>query len=216
MGDVTDRVTDPDDSAVDDLVSTTGDDAEPTTSEVLVPTAGGDVDIPVESDTSTVRPKRRLDRGLLIASLVIACGLALVVFGLITALTGDDGIDRPDAIESVQPVENSVQVLQQERVIVDLLPGYEARLIIDGIELPTTTIGQSDVDPSVQVQPGQQVPLPTTAVFDPGNAVISFQPVEGALIETFTQGVHEARVIFWRIEDGPEQALSYRWEFNVV
>jgi len=216
MGDVTDRVTDPDDTAVEDLVSTTCDDAEPTSSEVLVPTAGDDADIPVESDAPTERPERRLDRGLLIASLVIACGLALVIFGLATALTGDDGIDRPEAIESVQPVENSVQVLQQERVIVDLLPGYEARLIIDGVELPTTTIGQSDVDPSVQAQPGQQVDLPTTAVFDPGNAVISFQPVEGALIESFTQGIHEARVIFWRIEDGPEQALSYRWEFNVV
>ena len=200
MGDVTDRVTDPDDTAVDDLE----------------PTAGDDLDVPVESDAPTVRRKRRLDRGLLIASLVIACGLALVVFGLTTALTGDDGIDRPKAIESVQPVENAVQVLQQERVIVDLLPGYQARLIVDGVELPTTAIGQSDVDPSVQAQPGQQVDLPTTAVFDPGNAVISFQPVEGALIESFTQGIHEARVIFWRIEDGPEQALSYRWEFNVV
>lgn len=193
-------MTDPDDTAVDDLE----------------PTAGDDLDVPVESDAPTVRPKRRLDRGLLIASLVIACGLALVVFGLTTALTGDDGIDRPKAIESVQPVENAVQVLQQERVIVDLLPGYQARLIVDGVELPTTAIGQSDVDPSVQAQPGQQVDLPTTAVFDPGNAVISFQPVEGALIESFTQGIHEARVIFWRIEDGPEQALSYRWEFNVV
>ena len=200
MGDVTDRVTDPDDTAVDDLE----------------PIAGDDLDVLVESDAPTVRPKRRLDRGLLIASLVIACGLALVVFGLTTALTGDDGIDRPKAIESVQPVENAVQVLQQERVIVDLLPGYQARLIIDGVELSTTAIGQSDVDPSVQAQPGQQVDLPTTAVFDPGNAVISFQPVEGALIESFTQGIHEARVIFWRIEDGPEQALSYRWEFNVV
>ena len=200
MGVVTDRVTDPDDTAVDDLE----------------PIAGDDLDVLVESDAPTVRPKRRLDRGLLIASLVIACGLALVVFGLTTALTGDDGIDRPKAIESVQPVENAVQVLQQERVIVDLLPGYQARLIIDGVELSTTAIGQSDVDPSVQAQPGQQVDLPTTAVFDPGNAVISVQPVEGALIESFTQGIHEARVIFWRIEDGPEQALSYRWEFNVV
>jgi hypothetical protein len=46
--------------------------------------------------------------------------------------------------------------------------------------------------------------------------VISFQPVEGALIESFSQGLHEVRVIFWRTEDGPEQALSYRWDFNVV
>lgn len=190
MESVTDRATDSDD--VTDVVI---DDREPATTDV---------------------PKRRFDRGLLIASLVIAFGLVLVIFGLTTALTGSDGIDRPEAIESVQPVENAVQVLQQERIVVDLEPGYEARLVIDGIELPTTVIGQSDVDPFDQAAPGQQVDLPTTAVFDPGNAVISFQPVEGALIESFSEGLHEARVIFWRIEDGPEQALSYRWKFNVV
>ena len=182
----------------------------------LVPSTEDDHDTRAGSDTPAERPKRRVDRGLLIASLVIAVGLVLVVFALTTALTGNDGIDRPEAIESIQPVENAVQVLQQERVVVDLLPGYEARLVIDGIELPTTVIGQSDVDPFEQPAPGQQVDLPTTAVFDPGNAVISFQPVEGALIESFTEGIHEVRVIYWRIEDGPEQALSYRWEFNVV
>ncbi len=193
-------MTDPDAAAVDDLVPATTDDiAESALAE-----------------TPQERPKRRFDRGLLIASLVIACGLVLVIFGLTTALTGDDGIDRPEAIESVQPVENAVQALQQERVVVDLQPGYEARLVIDGIELPTTAIGQSDVDPFDQAQAGAQVDLPITAVFDPGNAVISFQPVEGALIESFAQGLHEVRVIYWRIEDGPEQARSYRWEFNVV
>jgi hypothetical protein len=177
-----------------------------------------DIDVVADELPQSTVPsaKRRLDRGLLIASLAIACGLLLVIFGFTTALTGDDGIERPDAIESVQPVENAVQVLQQERVVVDLEPGYEARLVIDGIELPTTIIGQSDVDPSEQAEPGQQVDLPTTAVFDPGNAVISFQPVEGALIESFEQGLHEARVIYWRIEEGPEQARSYRWEFNVI
>ena len=182
----------------------------------LVPSTEGDPDTPGGSETPPDRPKRRFDRGLLIASLAIAVGLVLVVFALTTALTGNDGIDRPEPIESIQPVENAVQVLQQERVVVDLLPGYEARLVIDGIELPTTVIGQADVDPFEQPAPGQQVDLPTTAVFDPGNAVISFQPVEGALIESFTEGIHEVRVIYWRIEDGPEQALSYRWEFNVI
>jgi hypothetical protein len=196
MEPVTDRVTDPDATIVDDVDDATPDGA---------PDA-----------TASSRPGRRLDRGLLIASLAIAGGLILIIFGFTTALTGDDGIDRPEAIESVQPVENAVQVLQQERVVVDLQSGYEARLIIDGIELPTTVIGQSDVDPFEQPAPGQQVDLPTTAVFDPGNSVISFQPVEGAPIESFTEGLHEVQVIFWRIEDGPEQALSYRWEFNVI
>jgi len=204
MDDVTDRVTDPDAPIVDAV----DDDTSDATSDATV---DGTPDA-----TASGRPGRRLDRGLLIASLAIAGGLILIIFGFTTALTGDDGIDRPEAIESVQPVENAVQVLQQERVVVDLQAGYEARLVIDGIELPTTVIGQSDVDPFEQPAPGQQVDLPTTAVFDPGNSVISFQPVEGAPIESFTEGLHEVQVIFWKIEDGPEQALSYRWEFNVI
>ncbi len=204
MEPVTDRVPDPD-AAIVDVVD---DDPPERATEA---TADDDT-----GATASGRPGRRLDRGLLIASLAIAFGLILIIFGFTTALTGDDGIDRPEAIESVQPVENAVQVLQQERVVVDLQAGYEARLVIDGIELPTTVIGQSDVDPFEQPAPGQQVDLPTTAVFDPGNSVISFQPVEGAPIESFTEGLHEVQVIFWRIEDGPEQALSYRWEFNVI
>ena len=204
MDDVTDRVTDPDATIVDDVDGDTSDSTPDTA-----------VDGPSDA-TASGRPGRQLDRGLLIASLAIAVGLLLIIFGFTTALTGDDGIDRPEAIESVQPVENAVQVLQQERVVVDLQAGYEARLVIDGIELPTTVIGQSDVDPFEQPAPGQQIDLPTTAVFDPGNSVISFQPVEGAPIESFTEGLHDVQVIFWKIEDGPEQALSYRWEFNVI
>jgi hypothetical protein len=196
MGSVTERIADPD----DDLIA-----ADP-----------ADLDIAMDDHAAPSRPKRRLDRGLLMASLAIAIGAILVIFALTSARTGDDGIDRPEAIESVQPVENAVQVLQQERVVVDLQSGYEARLVIDGIELPTTVIGQSDVDPFEQAAPGEQVDLPTTAVFDPGSNVISFQPVEGALIESFSEGLHEVQVIFWKIEDGPEQALSYRWEFTVV
>jgi hypothetical protein len=107
-------------------------------------------------------------------------------------------------------------VLQQEQIIVDLQPGYEARLVIDGIELPTTVIGQSDVDPNVQAQPGQQIDLPTTAVFDPGNSVISFQPVEGALIESLEEGKRQATVYFWKAGEGPEFARSYSWTFEVI
>jgi hypothetical protein len=202
MGHVTDRITDADTAIVGEP------DLAAATPEMLDSSTG--------AGASSNRPKRRPDRGLLIASLAIAFGLIMVIFAVTTARTGNDGIDRPDAIESVQPVENAVQVLQQERVVVDLRSGYEARLVIDGIELPTTVIGESDVDPFEQPAPGEQIDLPTTAVFDPGNNVISFQPVEGALIESFTEGLHEAQVIFWKIEEGPEQALSYRWEFTVI
>ena len=33
--------------------------------------------------------------------------------------------DRPEAIESVQPVENAIEVLQQDQIVVDLQAGFE-------------------------------------------------------------------------------------------
>ncbi|MGK0276865.1 MAG: hypothetical protein ACI9N0_003264 [Ilumatobacter sp.] len=154
--------------------------------------------------------RRRPDRGLLTASFVIAAGLALIVWGFFTAITGDEGIERPLAIESISPVENAVQVLQQERVAVDLEFGYEAVLILDGIELETTNIGE------LEAQPGEQIALPPTAIFDPGNAVISFVPNDNAVITELTQGRHTVRVVYWRLDEGRENAKSYNWSFVVV
>lgn len=156
-------------------------------------------------------PRRRgLDRGLLLASLVIAGGFVLVVWGLFGAVTGNEGTDRPTAIEALTPVEDAIQVLQQEAVIVDLQFGYEGRLTIDDIDLATTTIGEIVVDP------GEQLELPPTAIFDPGNSIISFQPSEGAAIESFSAGTHRVRLVYWRVEEGPDSARSYTWSFNAI
>lgn len=156
------------------------------------------------------RRRRRIDRGLLIASLVIAGGVALIVWGLFSAVTGDEGVERPAAIESLSPVENAVQVLQQERIAVDLEFGYDAALIIDGIELETANIGE------LEAEPGELLTLPPTAIFDPGNSVISFTPSEDSLITEFSQGRHEARVLYWKFEEGRGNASSYNWSFVVV
>ena len=166
--------------------------------------------VEVAETTPPERRRRKVDKGLLAASLVIAAGLMLIAWGMISAVTGDEGIDRPDAIESVFPVENATQVLQQTNVRVDLEAGYAAELEIDGVLLPTIRLGE------VEAEPGEQVNLPPTAVYDAGNSVISFQPVEGAPIEEFTEGRHQVRVIFWDIEDGRDFARSYVWTFDVV
>ena len=163
----------------------------------------------IKQATATPR-RRRPDRGLLIASFVIAGGLALIIWGFFTAITGDEGIERPLAIESVSPVENAVQVLQQERIAVDLEFGYEAVLILDGTELETTNIGR------LEAQPGEQLVLPPTAIFDPGNAVISFVPNENAAITELTQGLHTVRVEYWRLDEGRANAKAYNWTFVVV
>jgi hypothetical protein len=154
--------------------------------------------------------RKRPDRGLLIASFVIASGMALIIWGFFTAITGDEGVERPAQIESISPVENAVQVLQQEGVSVDLQFGYEAALIIDGIELETTNIGE------LEAEPGQLLALPSTAIFDPGNSIISFSPAEDAAITEWSEGRHQARVVYWKIEEGRDNARSYNWAFEVV
>lgn len=158
----------------------------------------------------TERRRRRPDWGLLIASLVIAGGLVLIVWGFVNASTGDDGVDRPDPIEALSPVENAVQVLQQEQIRVDLEFGYEAILVVDGVEIPTTVLND------IETAPGAQINLPATAIFDSANGVISFLPVDGAPIESFTEGRHEAQLIYWKSVDGRDSARRYRWSFTVV
>ena len=64
------------------------------------PVPGDDRAVNVDARGPAAR-RRRPDLGLLIASLVIACGGVLIVWGMTDALTGDDGVDRPAAIESV-------------------------------------------------------------------------------------------------------------------
>lgn len=168
-------------------------------------------------DASADRParQRRFDKGLLVACFVIASGVALIAWGLASAITGDDGIDRPEAIEDLSPVENALQAFEQQQIVVDLEFGYEAVLVIDGIELPTERIGEFSGDLSPD-SAGQQVSTPPTAVFDPGNAIISFRPTDGAPIESFDEGRHQVQVIFWKLDEGREAALSYRWSFDVT
>lgn len=197
-------------------VATDRSDVDPTDDHApLDATSGdGDVPVPVDDEPPTDRARRRPDWGLLIACFVIACGIALIVWGFSSALTGDDGVDRPDEIEELSPVENAIQVLQQDIVMVDLEFGFEAVLVIDGIELETSRLGEVSDD----IEPGQQQTTdPSTAVYDPGNARITFRPADGAPIEEFEEGRHTAQVIYWPSDEDRETgARSYRWSFDVV
>ena len=64
----------------------------------------------------------------------------LVVLGLLRSVTGREQQGLPDAIESIDPIRGAAQVPQQTRVFIDLQIGYEATMIIDGVELPTVAL----------------------------------------------------------------------------
>lgn len=160
------------------------------------------------------RPRRRkISVEQIVISAGIAVGLILVILGLNAATTGRDALGYPDEIVDISPAPNDRQVLSQTEIIVDLADGYEAVLVLDGIELPVTRL--EDVSGRL-AEPGQQVELPPTAIYDQGNSLIRFEPQDGALVERYSQGVHDVQVIFWKIEDGRGTARSYSWSFEVL
>jgi hypothetical protein len=165
-----------------------------------------------------IDPKRtdpkRIDKVTLALSLVIAVGLVLIGRGLAVSLTGEARAKLPDTIETVEPYPEAVQVLSQSRVFVDLETGYTGVLVIDGVELPTINI--EDVDEQFSAEPGQQIDLPATTIFEPGNYTLTFVPSDDALVKKFDTGLHRAEVIYWKIEEGRQRPLSYTWTFTVV
>ncbi len=160
----------------------------------------------------THKPKRKLDKEQFLTSIGIALGLVLIIFGFRATQTGRDESGLPDVIERMSPADGD-RVLRQSQIIVDFVEGYEAVIFIDGTELPTTRLDELTAS-GQQATPGAQVELPATAVFDPGNFIVSFQPQVGAIIEEFTQGEHEGKVLYWRVGEGREKSHSYTWQFD--
>jgi hypothetical protein len=164
--------------------------------------------------------RKKIDVKLLIASLGIAVGLVLVVLGLLSSETGGEQLGLPAAIESVDPITGATQVPQQTRVFVDLVDGYEAVLVIDGVELPNVALDDvSKLPPGLgadQETGGDQIDLPDGVLYEPGNNTYTYVPDEDALVEPFSTGQHTATVIYWKTADGRQKAQTYSWNFYVV
>lgn len=160
-----------------------------------------------------VRPRRRVDKTVIIVSLLVALGMVLVIRGLLVGITGDERNNLPDLVERVDPVPEAVQALSQSNVFVDLAAGFTGVLVIDGIEIETVNVDELG---SVTVEPGQQIDLPPVTIYEPGNATLTFSPSDDAPISSFDSGDHQAEVIYWRIEDGRQRARTYTWTFTVV
>ncbi len=149
----------------------------------------------------------------LLASVGIALGIVLVVAGLNSAVTGRDALNLPDQIEKLSPANNE-KVLRQSEIMIDFVAGFDAVLIIDGIEIPTTRIDELTAN-GKQPKPGEQVEIPATAIYDPGNFTLSYLPQEGGPITELKQGDHQATVLFWKAPNTREKASSYSWKFSV-
>lgn len=173
-----------------------------------------EVDASDDDDQSDI-PSRRWwkDKTTLAMIGLLLVGSLLVARGLLVGITGDERADLPVFIQSVEPVPEAVQVLNQSNVFVDLETGHTGVLVIDGFEIETRSIDELSDD---AVEPGQQVELPPVTRYEPGNATLTFTPSASAPITQFVDGEHTVEVIYWPIEDGRQFARSFTWTFTVV
>lgn len=163
-------------------------------------------------------PRRKIGKlslERLIVSFAFATGVTLIVLGVLWSRTGRDSLDYPDAIESTSPAPGDRQVLRETSVEVKLQGGYTATLAIDGIALETINLDDYLLEEGAP-EPGEQIDLPAAAIFDPGNARITFQPSDDAQITEFRTGIHNATVTFWKTIEGERTADTFSWTFEVL
>lgn len=164
------------------------------------------------SETGAVRnPFRRPQLTTTLVSLAIATCIVAIGVGLSIAVTGDERQDLPALIEEIAPVRGATQVPAQTQVFVDLLPGYEGVLVIDGLELETVNLDEVRGNAT----PGSQIVLPPTTIFEPGNATLTFDPSPSSTISEFSQGEHLVSVVYWKTIEGRGRARSFSWTFTV-
>jgi hypothetical protein len=176
--------------------------------------SGPPVDTP--PPTGGRRPRwrrRRVDKSVLLVSLVIGFGLFLVIRGLSVGISSEEQNPLPDVVEEVDPVPEAVQVPNQTRVFADLDTGYTGVFVIDGIEIETVAI--RDLAEEQQAGPGVQLELPPVTIYEGGNNTLTFVPNDAAPITEFETGLHRVRLIYWDEEVGRQSAKSYSWTFNV-
>ncbi|MEN9821688.1 MAG: hypothetical protein ACO3AV_00080 [Ilumatobacteraceae bacterium] len=147
----------------------------------------------------------------LLASAAIAVCVVAIGFAFTLSETGRERLDLPEIVESIDPVRGAVRVPAQTQVFVDLAPGYTGVLVVDGLELETVSV-EALQD---KQKPGQQIVLPPTTIYEPGNATLTFVPSPDADIQEFSQGEHIVQVIYWKVLEDRGSARSYTWTFNV-
>jgi hypothetical protein len=118
-------------------------------------------------------------------------GVALAVIIVLGVVLTPDGSDPalPDALEAYAPLDGAI-VQRQTEVVIDLEPGFDVDLIVDGVAIP-----DSELD--VVEETGE----------------FTFRPEPGKAIEEWVPGLHAIEATWDRIAGLPEPG-SLRWSFR--
>jgi hypothetical protein len=179
-------------------------------------------DVPVEHDPEAFDPSTIRDplpqplfswRRVVIVLLLLAAVGCLVIAARSAGDTGSGG-DLDAAIISYTP-DPGGRVLRQSQVGVELEPGYDGRLSINGVSIPEEQMVGAIVPGSEaweRLSPEQQRLGPR-----PNNKnLVMFQPGEGKAITEYDTGAVDVSVRFWKLDEGPDSARTVSYTIYVV
>ena len=131
---------------------------------------------------------------LLLAVLLGAAAVALVVGILVTDTSPRDDDAPSEVVERFIPKPND-EVLRQAELGIDLAPGYDGTLAVNGVDIP--------------VEDQRRVPEQNQVFFTPG---------EGKAVEQLGAGPNCAVATVWKAADGPGTAndRSFTWCFEAT
>jgi len=100
------------------------------------------------------------------------------------------------------------KVLRQSEVGAELEPGYDGRVLVNGVEIPEDQmIGAIDPGSSEAQKYGVR-PNNRNEVF--------FKPEEGKVIDTLRTGVNTITISFWPEKEGEDAARTISWQISVM
>jgi hypothetical protein len=140
------------------------------------------------SETTTSRRFQPRHAGYIALLLVVAVAVFAVYRNSATVATNLDG----GKIERLIPTPGS-KVLQQETIGIDLAPGYEGSLTLNGTPLPDSEV-----------------------TFVPQLNQITFKPGPNRIFEQLPPGDNCLIATYWESAFGPSVSTSRSWCFTVV
>ena len=136
--------------------------------------------------------------------------LGAVAFLAFATRRGVSGVDAPASDRAVvrQVPGPGDRVLSQTEVGAELKPGYDGRLLINGIEVPEAQMSGA-LDPTS--------PDARTFGVRPNNRnQVFFKPGPGKVVDKFPGREVSISVRFWREADGPSRSRMITWQFSIT
>ncbi len=127
-----------------------------------------------------------------VLALAALAGTAAVIMALLLSDTdgNDVSVTGNPSVDALIPPRNA-EVLSQETVGIDLAPGYEVRLVLNGVQLPSDQIRHS-----------------------PDINRYSFRPDQGKVVERLQAERNCVQATYWRQEIGPSESDNISWCFT--